>query len=86
MTLELLLKNLEINLPPNIRYLELLTENGGVAMGSDDFISLDRFVRRAILRNKDYLIQYALSEGFDHWDEALIGYARKGNKEMVDFY
>lgn len=87
MILGLHLMNLEM-----LRYLRLnvtfnfLTENGGVALGSDDFIKINKFVRRAIQQYKIYLVQYVINNGFKDWNLILKAYATKGNKERVDFY
>jgi hypothetical protein len=85
-----------LNVPKNIfhntnlsaaqRYLQLLTEKGGVAKGSEKYIDLEEFVRRAIRQNRNDLFQYAINLGFNYWIIPLIEYAAKGNKELVDYY
>jgi hypothetical protein len=73
-------------LSPAQRYLKLLTQNGGVAYGAENFIRLDEFVRRAIQQDRSDLVQYAIDLGFDIWSILLYEYAKKGNKKMVDHY
>ena len=68
------------------RYLQLLTEEGGIAIGSEKYLGLVDFAARAIQQNRDDLYQYALDLGFNHWRTALKEYAAKGNKQLVDYY
>jgi hypothetical protein len=52
-----------------------------VAVGSEDFITLDEFVKRAIQQDKDHLIQLAGDLGFDNWRIPLFNYSIRGNRE-----
>lgn len=76
----------DTDLSPALRYLELLTQNGGVAMGSEDFVHLNKFVKRAIRQDRNDLVQYAINLGFDDWDITTYEYAMKGDKEAVNYY
>lgn len=71
---------------PIQRYLQLLTENGGVVIGSENFINLNEFVTRAIRQNRPDLVEYTISLGFNRWDIPSFIYASQGNKEMVNKY
>lgn len=68
------------------RYLQLLTENGGVGRGSERFISLTELVRRAIRQNREDLVNYAIDQGFISWEILLEEYAVKGNSAKVNEY
>lgn len=72
---------------PAERYLQLLTERGGIATGSEQYIDLDQFMRRAIRHDRDDLILYAINTlKFRNWDIPLYEYARKGNVGLVEFF
>lgn len=71
-------------LGPSQRYLEILTQNKGVAFGSERFISLNKVVRRAIRQDRDDIYLYAVSIGFDNWLLALEKFAQKNNTFMID--
>src|SRR5689334_10816439 len=62
-------------LSPAQRYLELLTQNDGIAYGSEQFISLDKFVKRAIRQNRNDLVEYAINLEFNNWQIPLKEYA-----------
>lgn len=68
------------------RYLQLLTQKGGIAKGSERYITLNAFVRKAIQQNRDHLVQYALELGFNNWKIPLFEYAAKGNIKLVNYY
>ena len=76
----------QTDLSPSARYLQYYTKYGGVGKGSENFISLDEFMRRAFKYDRPDLIQYALNTGYDNWLLLLDFYAMKGNREMVDLY
>jgi hypothetical protein len=73
-------------LTPAQRYLELLTERGGVSKGSEKYINWNNFMKRAIQQDKRNLVQYAIDTGFNNWSIPLREYAAKGNREMVNFF
>ena len=68
------------------RYLQLLTEEGGIAKGAEKYLGLNDFAARSIQQNREDLYQYALDLGFNDWTTALKEYAAKGNKQLVDYY
>lgn len=68
------------------RYLQLLTENGGVGRRSEKFITVIELVRRAIRQNREDLVQYAIEQGFTYWGILLQEYAAKGNVGKVNEY
>lgn len=71
-------------LTPAQRYLEILTQNNGVAFGAERFISLNKVVERAIKKGRDDIYLYAVSLGFNGWLLALRKYAQYGNEAMVN--
>lgn len=73
-------------LPADQRYLQLLTEKGGIAKGSEKFLNLAKFMRRAIQANREDLVVLAVSLGFQNWLIPLEEYAIKGDQEKVDHY
>lgn len=75
-----------IGLSPYQRYLELYTQNGGVGIGSEQFITWGEFVRRAIRQGKRDLVQYAINHGFKNWDLILEEYAAKGDIQMINYF
>lgn len=76
-----------VKLPPAQRYLQLLTERGGVAYGSEKYITLEQCLRRAIQQDRPDLIQYITSHlRYDHWLIQLKEYARKSDKKHVDHF
>jgi hypothetical protein len=79
-------KQIYASLSPAQLYLKFLTQKGGINAGSEIFITLDEFMRRAIRANRKDLIEYATKLGFNHWNIPLEEYARQGNKELVDYY
>lgn len=76
----------ETTLSPAMRYLQLLTKNGGLEIGSEQFIKEDEFMKRAIHQNRSDLIRYILDLGFNHWDVPLEEYAILGNRQQVGYY
>lgn len=74
------------DLSPSQRYLELLTFNGGVAIGSEYYTSVNNCMRRAIIKNRNDIIEHLLKSGFDDWNTMVISYGAIGNLFMVIEY
>ncbi len=53
------------NLSPSQRYLQILTENGGIASGSIRFLSIEQFTLRAIKKGRLDLYNQGLVDGFE---------------------
>jgi hypothetical protein len=74
------------NLPSIKRYVQILTQNWGVVLGSQKYISFREFVRRSIRNNRQDLVNYGVSIGFNDWYTILSEYAMKGDVENVNLY
>lgn len=72
------------DLSPIQRYLQILTENGGVGEGSEKIIDWDEFVKRAIRQNKTDIVNYAIKQGYKNWDLMLQQYSKKGDRGTVN--
>lgn len=71
---------------PARRYLQLLTQKGGIAIQSCNFLDLDDYMKRAIRQDHTLSIDYGISVlKFDDWDIPLYEYARKNDSDTVMF-
>lgn len=73
------------DLIPAQRYLELLTNNGGVGIGSEYFTLISECMKRAIRQDNSHLVQYLL-RFFDDYDLIILEYTAKGDLEMIIKY
>lgn len=79
------------NLTPAQRYLQLLTEEGGVALGSEQFLSFTfslnkiykEMAKRAVMDHKDYIVQDLINRGYKDWDWLLYNYAIRNDTAAV---
>lgn len=71
-------------LSPYQRYLQLYTQHEGVVIGSEQFISWNEFVRRAIRQDKNDLVQYAFDHGFQNYLIAASGALRGRYIQLFD--
>lgn len=74
------------DLSPSQRYLELLTINGGVSVGSEYYININKCMKRAIRQDLHDVIKHLLGSTFNNHDLMIKEYAAKGNLEMVKKY
>lgn len=74
------------DLSPAQRYLQISTSKGEIAKGSEQYLSLDEFVKRAILQDREDLLSDALTLGFGNPEVLLKAYTRKGDQVQVDYY
>ena len=70
-------------LGPSARYLQLLTYQGGLSQGSENYLYLDDLVIRAIDNNRDDLIQRVLAMGYNNEFKMLFRYAYNNNREKL---
>lgn len=68
------------------RYVQILTQNWDVVLGSQKFISLREFVRRSIRNKRHDLVDYGVSIGFNDWYILLSEYAMIGDIDNVNLY
>lgn len=68
------------------RYLELLTNNDGVAIGSEDYSSIKECMKRAIKQDKENVVKHLSGLGFNDYDVMILEYTANGNLGMVIKY
>ena len=73
-------------LDPDQRYLQIFTENLGVACGSERFVNPRYLMRRAIRKGRIDIEKYLINRGFNDWSLILEEYATINDRKSIDYY
>ena len=77
----------QVNRPPRIRYLELATEKDyDLGYGSENFLTMDQFIERAIRRKRYDLLDHIQKLGYTQFSQILDFAAVLNDKFLVDKY
>lgn len=77
---------IDTDLTTRQRYLELLTNNDGIAIGSENYISMKECMKRAIKQNKEDVVEYLLRLGYNDYDKIINCYSCEGSLLNIEKY